>query len=248
MSYLKSNVFKVGAALLLLPFQFNVAAQIKIVCVGDSIVASVSQVSQPGQYGWGETLGTFLDDDVEVVNRASGGRSSKSYIDEGRWEKAKKEHADYYLIEFGHNDQKSAPSKYTDPDSSFRDYLKVYIREAKEIGAIPILVAPFVRRYYSPENRIRESLAPYAIAMGIVAEEESILFIDTYTASRDHFNLIGEQESLIYSDTEHDRTHFSLMGANWCSRLITDAIKQSSHPSVIELQKHIIRDSQENQK
>lgn len=234
------KLFKIGVALLL-PFQLSGAADIKIVCVGDSLVASVSQTSQPGQYGWGETLATFFDDNVEVVNLARGGRSSQSYITEGRWETAKQAHANYYLIEFGHNDQKSHdPLRYTDPNSSFRDTLKVYIREAKEIGAIPILVAPFVRRNYTSQNRIGESLSPYADAMRIVAEEESVLFLDSYTASRDHFNLIGEQESLKYGDTETDRTHFSLLGANWASEWLTNAIKQSSHPSVAELKEHII--------
>lgn len=223
-----------------IPLQFYLhASDIKIVCVGDSIVSRASQISQPGQYGWGETLQRFLNDNVEVINLAHGGRSSKSYIEEGLWEIAKQEVADFYLIEFGHNDQKfDDPSRYTDPSTTFKEYLKIYILESRSIGATPVLVAPFVRRVYH-DKRISTSLEPYAKSMSEVASEENVLFIDTYTISRNYYNLIGEDESLAYGDTDSDRSHFSLMGAVWASKWITYSIRESSHNSVSSLIEHI---------
>lgn len=228
------RLIKLISIITLLQFYLH-ASDIKVVCVGDSIVARSGQTTNPGQYGWGETLQKFMPKRVEILNLAKGGRSSKSYIDEGLWEIAKLERADFYLIEFGHNDQKfSDPLRYTDPSSTFKEYLKAYISESRSIGATPILVAPFVRRLYHDE-KVNGSLEPYAKAMSELASEEDVLFIDTYTISKNYFNLIGEQESLAYGDTESDRTHFSLMGAEWASKWISYSIRESRHVSILPL-------------
>lgn len=215
-------------------------AEVKIVCVGDSIVAQASQTSAPSRYGWGETLAQFFTDDIVIINRAIGGRSSRSYINEGRWEQAKTENADYYFIEFGHNDQKSSSFKlYTDPETTYKDYLKQYITESRAIGAIPVLITPLARRVYNSDGSINQSLLPYVNSMISVAAEYDVLVIDMFNISTDYYEFLGSTESLQYGDTPTDLTHFGWMGATWCSRWITSSLLWSSHPDANGLKSYI---------
>lgn len=218
----------------------TVTAEVKIICVGDSIVALASQTSAPGRYGWGETLEQFFTDDIIVINRAIGGRSSKSYINEEHWEYAKAEKADYYFIEFGHNDQKSIiPKLYTDPETTYKDYLKQYITESREIGAIPVLITPLARRVYNSDGSINQSLLPYVNSMISIAAEYNVLVIDMFNTSTDYYEFLGSTESLQYGHNSTDLTHFGWMGATWCSRWITSSLLWSSHPDANGLKSYI---------
>ncbi len=100
---------------------------VRIVLVGDSTVTD--------RAGWGHGFRLFLDDGVECVNAAAGGRSSKSYIDEGKWPEALALKGDYYLIQFGHNDQPGkGPERETDPRTTFRDNIARYVDDVRGDG------------------------------------------------------------------------------------------------------------------
>ena len=75
-------------------------------------------------------------------------RSSKSFIDEGAWKKALDQHGDYYLIQFGHNDQKDISSLHTGADTTFAANLHRMVADVRAIGAVPILVTSLSRRNY----------------------------------------------------------------------------------------------------
>jgi lysophospholipase L1-like esterase len=115
---------------------------------------------------------------VSCIDDALNGRSSKSFIDEGAWKKALDEHGNYYLIQWGHNDQKKEdPKRYTDPATSFQVNLKRYIADVRTIGAVPVLVTSLSRRNYR-NGQLVEDLTAYVQATKKVGAEEGIAVID----------------------------------------------------------------------
>src|SRR4051794_25891447 len=110
--------------------------------IGDSTMADRPTPERNPYRGWGQMLPQFLDDSVAVRNFAVNGRSTKSFIDEGRWTAvlAQLQPGDYVIIQFGHNDEKREdPARYTDPNGSYRDNLRRFVEETRAKGATPIL-------------------------------------------------------------------------------------------------------------
>lgn len=198
---------------------------IRIVTVGDSTVSSYPKppAEQPDLTGWGQIFGEFFSDRVNVLNHAASGRSSKSFIREGRWEKALAEKPDYVFIQFGHNDCPGKGDRTTDPNGDYRDYLRQYIDEARAAGARPILVTPVSRRTFR-EGKIQDILRPYAEAMIAVGQEKQVAVIDLNAASMELFNQLGDEGSADLSASATDRTHFSRKGALTMARLIVDRL------------------------
>src|SRR4051812_2672006 len=140
------------------PFARGQVKPIRIVLVGDSTVAEES--------GWGPGFRKLAGSSVEVVNLAANGRSSKSFIDEGRWTEALAQQGQYYLIQFGHNDEPGkGPERETDPHTTYRANMARYVDEARSIGAKPILVTSLVRRIYNENGTIRSTQIPYVEAV-----------------------------------------------------------------------------------
>ena len=120
-----------------------------IFIIGDSTAAKKDLSKGSPERGWGMALQLYFDEAyIKVDNHAVNGRSSKSFIDEGRWDKvlALIKPGDYVIIQFGHNDEKAQPERHTDPGSTFDYNLSRYIRETRERGGIPIVMNPVVRR------------------------------------------------------------------------------------------------------
>ena len=114
---------------------------VHIVLVGDSTVTEGS--------GWGLGFRQLVAPGVSVTNTAQNGRSSKSFRDEGHWATALAAKGDYYLIQFGHNDQPGkGPERETDPATTFPANMARYVDEVRAIGATPILVTSLVRRTF----------------------------------------------------------------------------------------------------
>src|SRR5438874_13836685 len=128
-------------------------SKVRIVLVGDSTVAEES--------GWGPGLRHLARDGVEVVNLAANGRSSKSFIDEGLWAIALDARGQYYLIQFGHNDEPGkGPERETDPKTSYRAFMARYVDETRGIGATPVLITSLVRRIFSTDGTIKTTQSP----------------------------------------------------------------------------------------
>jgi pectinesterase len=119
--------------------------------IGDSTAANKDTTGGKLERGWGMMLQNCFDaDHIVVDNHAVNGRSSKSFLDEGRWDKVlEKIHpGDYVIIQFGHNDEKAQPNRHTDPGSTFDYNLARYVRETREHGGIPVLMNSVVRRNF----------------------------------------------------------------------------------------------------
>ncbi len=121
-----------------------------IFMIGDSTMANKPFDNEKPERGWGMALQGFFTDDVIVDNHAVNGRSSKSFINEGRWQVVcdRIKPGDYVIIQFGHNDEKPKEDRHTDPGSTFDANLKRFIDETRERGGIPILMNAVVRRNF----------------------------------------------------------------------------------------------------
>src|SRR6266545_365162 len=143
-------------------------AATKVVLVGDSTVND--------EGGWGPGFRASFGTEVQVVNLAQNGRSSKSFRDEGWWAKVAPEKPQYVLIQFGHNDiAGKGPERETDPATTYRANLERYVQETRAMGATPVLVTSIVRRLFDVEGHFRpDTLVPYAEAVRWLAVEREV--------------------------------------------------------------------------
>ena len=138
------------------------APRTRIVLVGDSTVTDDS--------GWGRGFRHLVAPTVDVVNAAANGRSSKSFIAEGRWADALAQRGQYYVIQFGHNDEPGkGADRETDPNTTYRTNMMRFVDEARAIGATPVLVTSLVRRLFKEDGTIRTTQIPYLQAVRLLA-------------------------------------------------------------------------------
>ena len=128
------------------------AQQVTIYGIGDSTMADKVKPDENPERGWMQLFPYFLKDNVKLANKAVNGRSTKSFIDEGRWDSIYNvlKKGDYVIIQFGHNDGKTEdPKRYTNPHTAYRHNLIRFVTEAREKGAIPIIFSPIARRHFN---------------------------------------------------------------------------------------------------
>ena len=183
---------------------------VRIALVGDSTVTDA--------IGWGRGFERHLTDRAHCVNLARNGRSSRSYIAEGHWQRALAEGADYVLIQFGHNDMPGkGPERETDPATTYREFLARYVEEARAAGATPILVTSLTRRFFTAEGRIASDLVPYVEAAKQVASAKDVPLVDLHARSIELLDRAGpdaaDQLGIINADGTRDRTHLSERGS-----------------------------------
>ena len=155
-----------------------------IFIIGDSTAANKDISKGKLERGWGMALQCFFDDNIHVDNHAVNGRSSLSFMNEGRWDKVleKMKPGDYVIIQFGHNDEKPQADRHTEPGSTFDYNLAKYVRETREHGGIPVLMNCVVRRNFfvnAPENDDDEKLRTQTFKDGVKMVEGDSL-IDTH--------------------------------------------------------------------
>lgn len=123
---------------------------ITIFMIGDSTMANKKMDGGNPERGWGMVLPGFFSEDIKIDNHATNGRSSKSFISEGRWEKviSKVKKGDYVFIQFGHNDEKADSTRHTEPGTTFDENLRRYVNETRAKGGIPVLFNSIVRRNF----------------------------------------------------------------------------------------------------
>ena len=190
---------------------------LKIALVGDSTVTD--------SVGWGKAFAAHFNEKVTVDNFAAGGRSSKSYLAEKRLPKVLESRPDYVFIQFGHNDQPGKGfERETDPKTTYKFYLRIFIYQFLKNDIKPILVSSVVRRKFDENGRIASTLTPWANAAKELAEEMKIPFIDLHTASMKYHNKIGPEESKTFNPKETDVTHFNDKGARAIAKLIIDEL------------------------
>lgn len=212
---------------------------ITIFIAGDSTAATKQPDKKP-ETGWGERLPDFFTDQVEVDNRATNGRSSKSFINEGRLQQIAEtiREGDYLFVQFGHNDEKPNEELYTEPGTTYKSYLTQYIEVARKAGAYPVLLNSIHRRAFDEEGRIKDSHGSYPPAVRELAAELSVPFIDMTERSRgllektgvepskDFFLWLKPGENPNYPEGVEDNTHFSEQGAKEMAGLVVEGIKE----------------------
>lgn len=179
---LVKSFFAFAAALLLTSAVPDKTTTIFI--IGDSTAANKDISGGKQERGWGMALQCYFDDNIIIDNHAVNGRSSLSFINEGRWDKVieRIKPGDYVIIQFGHNDEKTGAARHTDPGSTFDYNLAKYVRETREHGGIPVLMNCVVRRNFAkvaPKSDDDESLrsTTFKDAQGLV-EGDSL--VDTH--------------------------------------------------------------------
>lgn len=133
---------------------FKSEHRITVFTIGDSTMANKDTSNGKKERGWGMVLQEYFKDGVVVDNHAVNGRSSKSFIDEGRWQKVldKIKPGDYVFIQFGHNDEKPQADRHTDPGTTFDANLRKFVLETREKGGIPVLFNSVVRRIFAQSS------------------------------------------------------------------------------------------------
>lgn len=217
--------------------------------IGDS---TVRNVTTPGLSGWGEPLiGLFDADKIKAVNRALGGRSSRTFITEGLWDNvlAELKPGDFVLIQFGHNDGgslyqgraraslKGSGSETEDvileatgkPETvhTYGGYMRRYIRDAKAKGATPVVLSLVPRNIWNDDQtQLARAGEDYRKWAKETARAEGVLFIDLFDIVTSHYEAVGE-ETVRTAYFAQDHTHTTPAGAAVTARLLADAIKKT---------------------
>ncbi|MEP9400534.1 rhamnogalacturonan acetylesterase [Sphingomonas sp. VNH70] len=173
---------------------------IKLILVGDSTMAPAS--------GWASMFcALHVKSSVACLNIGRGGRSTRSYRQEGSWAIAQNEMkvagyaATYVLIQFGHNDQSSAAERWTDMATEFPANLTRYVAEVKAAGAIPVLLTPLARREFKA-GKLDNTLAPWAEQVRKVAAATGTALVDLNADSARLIQQIGAAEATRLAQAE----------------------------------------------
>lgn len=244
-------LFALCAILLFSAFITEKKDVITIFMIGDSTMANKSLKNGNLERGWGQMLPCFLTEDIAVDNHAMNGRSSLSFINEGRWDAvlAKLKKGDYVFIQFGHNDEKASEKLHTDPGTTFDDNLRRFVRETREKGAYPVLFNSIVRRNFPPEG-VTEPKGSYEVEGNVlvdthgeylnsprrVAEEMDVPFVDLNKLTHDLVVDLGVEKSKslfmwvpagIYDfcpKGKIDNTHLNIYGGKVVAGIAMEAV------------------------
>lgn len=211
--------------------------------VGDSTMADKTELEEP-QRGWGQAFRTRVLPPLRMENHAVSGRSTKTYRNEGRWDKvmAALHPGDWVLIQFGHNDKSVDKPKGVPAEPDFRNNLTRFVREARERGAVPVLITPVVRRYWTPDGRLDNPHGLYPGVVRSVAAAEQVPLIDLEARSRELVTSLGPEGSKkLYLNFEpgehpqlpkglHSLTHFNAEGARAMAALVIEEIRRLDLP------------------
>lgn len=181
---------------------FTTDRTVTIFMIGDSTMANKSLNGGNRERGWGHVLGGFFSEEVHVDNHAVNGRSSKSFIDEGRWAVVldKIKPGDYVFIQFGHNDEKADSARHTEPGTTFDDNLRRFVKETREKGGIPVLFNSIVRRSFGHnEHAVAEDDMRKDMSKDTMAEEGNVL-VDTHGKYLDSPRRVAEELEVPFVD------------------------------------------------
>lgn len=161
---------------------------------GDSTAASYGPALAPIT-GWGQALGGLLPG-VRVENRAMAGRSTKSFLSEGRLQRIETEiqPGDLLLIQFTHNDESPLVWRHTDAWTGFMHNLSIFVDTAVVHRAVPVLLTPICLRTWR-DGRLLESHGAYPEAVRTLATQRGVPLIDLYARSTELLRDLGESES-----------------------------------------------------
>ncbi|GAA0356820.1 rhamnogalacturonan acetylesterase [Bacillus horti] len=217
--------------------------KVNIYLAGDSTVSYYDTSYYP-RSGWGQLLGNLMNEHVHVHNKASSGRSTKSFIEEGRLLEIEGRlvTGDYLFIQFGHNDAKPDTERRTEPFTTYKEYLLKYIEVAKRKGAFPVLFTPVQRRSFNQEGELQATHGEYPNAMKQLAQETKTPLIDLGAKSERLLQDLGTEKAkelylwlkpdahANYPSGIQDDTHFSEYGALEMAKLVVEGLLELDLP------------------
>lgn len=176
--------------------------QTTIFIIGDSTAAEKSHPETNPERGWGMVLQGYFDENVRVDNHAVNGRSSKSFLNEGRWQKVldRIKPGDYVFIQFGHNDEKPGADRHTDPGTTFDAHLSRYVDETRAKGGIPVLFNSVVRRNFL---KVTDTGVDDESLRNVTYSDEEInsdTLVDTHGAYKDAPRNVARQKGVVFID------------------------------------------------
>ena len=210
---------------------------VKVYLIGDSTMAIKRPETYP-ETGWGMPFVQFFDSTVVIDNRAQNGRSSRTFIEEGRWSPVVEalKPGDYVFIQFGHNDEiptkKSATTK-----EQFKSYLIKYVSDTRSKKAQPILLTSMARRKFDEKGKVVGTHDEYAQIVRNVAKETKTPLIDIDPKSQKLLQDLGQDKSALlfnhllpeehpnYPKGKSDDTHFNELGARLMAQIVLSEIK-----------------------
>ena len=209
--------------------------------IGDSTMCLYGPERAP-LTGWGMPFALFFDSSVVVDNRARGGRSTRTFINENRWQPIADsiQPGDYVLMQFGHNDG-AKEEKYKDRYTAIPDYktnLLRFINESRAKNGIPVLITPVTRMSFDKEGKIKETHKEYSAAVKEVGIATNTPVIDLDERSRELLQQLGPEQSKLlymnldslanphYPDGQKDNTHFNEYGARLMAQLVLKEMKK----------------------
>jgi fibronectin type 3 domain-containing protein len=215
------------------------ASAITVFLAGDSTVCDQPPLSDPyvSYGGWGQMLTSYFKPGVAVANYAAAGRTSISFINEGRLNDILRviKPNDYLFIQFGHNDEHAGSG--SSPFTTYEAALQKYIDGARVHQAIPVLVTPVARRSFDSHGTIVDTHGQYPVAMRQLAAAQHVQLIDLTALSMAYFQKLGPTgtQSVFFflpsgvspdfPDGVADNTHFQVNGAIQVAGLVSGAIK-----------------------
>lgn len=217
-----------------------------IYLIGDSTMADKAISTYP-ETGWGMAFKYYFDSTIIVDNRAQNGRSTRTFVEEGRWKDVLSvlKKGDYVLIQFGHNDEVATKRSYT-PPAQYISFLKQFIKDSKSKGAFPVLITPVTRRSFTKTQTGADSLIDthkvYGQLVRQVAKAQQVPLIDLEKLSMDLLSKFGAKNSALlynhltagenphYPKGHEDNTHFNELGARKMAEIVINAIARQQLP------------------
>ena len=257
---------------------FIASAAVRVHTIGDSTMADYNPTATDKR-GWGSYLGLFFDSTfVTVNNRGKSGASTRTFYEQAAfWPSVKSQMnaGDYVLIQFAHNDEKSngldvleynaylkannlpelTDLRGTCPNTTYKEYLRRYIRETRELGCTPVLVAPICRKYFLSDSTIRRNgqhdlgdkfnrlengvlyenqsvpaddhSMDYVWQMRQVAQEMNVPFLDMTSATRELYLRYGNDYCTANLFCQGDKTHTAELGAKLIAQMGARLLKEA---------------------
>ncbi|HSV09792.1 MAG TPA: rhamnogalacturonan acetylesterase [Hanamia sp.] len=221
----------------LVSFTLPIKKHTTIWMIGDSTMCQYDSSRFP-LTGWGMPFAQYFDSSVTIKNEARGGRSTRTFIAENRWQPIVNDlsDGDYVFIQFGHNDEaKNYPDRYTTPED-YRNNLIKFVRESRDKKAVPVLITPVSRRKFDASGNAVETHEVYSKIVREVAAQMNVPLIDLDEMSLKLFQQFGEKNSALlfmqlapgenpdYPSGIHDNTHFNAYGARHIAELVLQGI------------------------
>ncbi|NCI47367.1 glycosyl hydrolase family 28 protein [Sediminibacterium soli] len=223
---------------------FKLPRHTRIFLIGDSTMADKPLNDNP-ERGWGQLFPQFFTEEASIRNYAVNGRSTKSFIREGRWDSVMKnlQKDDWVIIQFGHNDAKiEDTNRYAAPRTAYRDNLIRFIKDARSRGAHPVLVTPVMRRKFDANGTFADSHGEYPDVVRTLAKEMNLPLIDLHRSSQaliEQQGVEGSKNLFLWIDPRHykaamdgkkDDTHFSEYGAASVASLVCAELQEKNIP------------------